>query len=98
MPGKLLSDAGLDSETAMEEVETPRKQNEKVPPRAEGRPGAPRGAGYGSGVGCSAGRRWRARGRGVCGSRCGVRPGGCQEPVLSAGGGRTSGAGGPELG
>lgn len=29
MPGKLLSDAGLDSETAMEEVETPRKQNEK---------------------------------------------------------------------
>ncbi|XP_032279702.1 nucleolar RNA helicase 2 [Halichoerus grypus] len=29
MPGKLLSDADLDSDTAMEKVETPRKQNEK---------------------------------------------------------------------
>lgn len=45
MPGKLLSDVDLDSDTAMEKVETPRKQNAKVPPRAEG-PRALRGAGY----------------------------------------------------
>lgn len=39
MPGKLRSDADLESETATAKVEMPRKQNEKVPPRAEG-PGA----------------------------------------------------------
>ena len=97
MPGKLLSDADLDSDTAMEKVETPRKQNEKVPPRAEG-PGALRGAGYGSGVGCRAGTPWRAPGPGASRARRGVRPRGCQGAVLSAGGGRTSGPGGPELG
>lgn len=37
MPGKLLSDADLESDTALGKMEIPRKQNEKVPPRAEGR-------------------------------------------------------------
>ena len=36
MPGKLLSEADLESDTAMAKVEMPRKQNEKVPPGAEG--------------------------------------------------------------
>lgn len=36
MPGKLLSDAVLESDAAVAKVEMPRKQNEKVPLRAEG--------------------------------------------------------------
>lgn len=35
MPGKLLSEADLESDTAMAKVEMPRKRNEKVPPGAE---------------------------------------------------------------
>lgn len=35
MPGKLLSDADLESDAAVAKVEMPRKQNEKVPLRAE---------------------------------------------------------------
>ena len=49
MPGKLRSDADLESDVAVAKVEMPRKQNEKVPLRAEGlgirqdgRPGAKR--------------------------------------------------------
>ena len=36
MPGKLRSDADLESDVAVAKVEMPRKQNEKVPLRAEG--------------------------------------------------------------
>ena len=56
MPGKLLSDTDLESNAALVKMETPRKQNEKVRPRAEGlgamqdgEAGALRGAGRGVG-------------------------------------------------
>lgn len=61
MPGKLLSDADLESDAAMGKVETPRKQNEKVPPRAEGLGlGRTRGRGAG-GEGAPAGSAARTR-------------------------------------
>lgn len=67
MPGKLLSDVNLESETAMGKVEIPRK--EKVPPRAEGagarqdqKPGRreERGSGVPERRGAPAGSAWGA--------------------------------------
>lgn len=86
MPGKLLSEVDLDSDTAMEKLETPRKQNAKVPSGAEG-PRVLRGVGYRMGGGPAKEPVAHTRTRRVQSPAVGRR--GAVPPT---------GAGGPELG
>lgn len=74
MPGKLLSDADLESDAAMGKVEIATK-NEKVPPRAEG-PGARQDARPGAGRGGvrRPGALGARRGPGLSGDPRGSRP------------------------